>query len=370
MAKGYNTSGDILTATRDGQDLNALWNQYQDLLSAFNATRQPLIDLLTFNVTEIIDDVPQAVEEDFEQATEFGVPRSVRPLLTVQQRAYDFNWYDVATRFTFQFLADAPARQVDMVANQVLEADNRLVFKLVMKRLFNNVNTSTVINTVAYNAKPLYNADSEYIPPYKTNTFNAATHTHYVTSGAASLDSGDLEAVAALLEEHGYSRANGYQIVIMVNPAQANPIRLYRAGQTNQNAVVATYDFVPPTGTNIIISATAQLLGQQPAQTWNGFDVVGAYGPYLIVQDGNIPSGYIFAFATLGGNQNANLIGLREHPQASMRGLILKGGDRADYPLVNSTYIHGLGTGVRTRGAGAVMQITASGTYTIPTIYQ
>lgn len=370
MAKGYNTSGDILTATRDGQDLNALWNQYQDLLAAFNATRQPLIDLLAFNVTEVIDDVPQAIEEDFEQATEFGVPRSVRPLLTVQQRAYDFNWYDVATRFTFQFLADAPARQVDMVASQVLEADNRLTFKLVMKRLFNNVNTSTVINTVAYNAKPMYNADGEYIPPYKTNTFVAGSHTHYVTSGAATMDSGDLEAVAALLEEHGYSKANGYQIVIMVNPAQANPIRLYRAGQTNQNAVVATYDFVPPTGTNIIISATAQLLGQQPAQQWNGFDVVGAYGPYLVVQDGNIPSGYIFAFATQGGQSNANLIGIREHPQASMRGLILKGGDRADYPLVNSTYIHGLGTGVRTRGAGAVMQITASGTYTIPTIYQ
>lgn len=368
MAKGFNTSGDILTTTRDGQDLNKIWSDYQDALNDFNATRQPLIDLLSFSVSEVIEDVSQAVEEDFEESSEFGVPKSIRPALTIQQRAFDFKFYDVAARFTFRFLADATARQVDAVAAQIMEADNRLIFKLVMKRLFNNVNTSTLINGTAYNAKPLYNADSEYIPPYKTNTFDPATHTHYVSSGAAGLDSGDLEAIASLLEEHGFTRGNGYQIVIMVNPAQANPIRLYRAGVVNQNGAVATYDSVVPQGTNIILPSSVQLFGNQPQQTWNGFDVVVSYGPYLVIQDGNIPSGYLFAFATQGGAATSNLVGIREHANASLRGLILRGGDRNEYPLVNSTYIHGLGTGVRTRGAGAVMQITA-GAYAIPAIY-
>jgi hypothetical protein len=191
-----------------------------------------------------------------------------------------------------------------------------------------------------------------------------------VTSGAATVDSGDFEAVAGLLEEHGYNRVNGYQIVIMVNPAQVTPLmRAWRAGVTNQNAAVASYDFVPPSGTNIILPATVQLFGAQPQPSWNGFDVVGAYGPYLIAQDGNIPSGYILAFATTGGSAPANLVGIREHANSDLRGLILKGGDRNEYPLINSTYIHGLGTGVRTRGAGAVMQITAAGSYTIPAAY-
>lgn len=371
MAHGYNTSGDVLTRTRDGQDLNALWQAYQDALNAFNATRQPLLDLLTFSVQDIIEDVPQAIEEDFEEASEFGLPKSIRPNMTVQQRAYDFKWYDVSTRFTFQFLADATAGQVDTIAAQVLEADNRLQFQKVMKRLFNNNNSSTTIQGTAYNAKPLYNADSEYIPPFKTNTFNPATHTHYVTSGAATVDSGDFEQAAGLLEEHGYNRQNGYQIVIMVNPAQVTPaMRAWRAGVTNQNAAVASYDFIPPSGTNIILPSTVQLFGGQPSSTWAGFDVVGAYGPYLVVQDGNIPSGYIFAFATAGSAQSANLIGIREHANTSLRGLILRGGDRNQYPLINSTYVHGFGTGVRTRGAGAVMQITASGSYTVPTLYQ
>lgn len=370
MAHGYNASGDILYATRNGQDLNAIWDAYQAMLQAFNATRQPLIDLLTFDVTEIIEDVPQAIEEDFEQASEFGQPKSIRPVVTIQQRAYDFNWYDVAARFTFAFLADATSSQVDAVHAQVLEADNRLQFRLILKRLFNNVNTSTLIQNVAYNAKPLYNADGEFIPPYKTNTFTPGTHTHYVTSGAATVDSGDFEQLAGLLEEHGYTYANGYQIYIMINPSMVTPaMRAWRAGVTNQNSAVASYDFLPPSGTNLILPSNVTIFGSQPQNRWNGFDVVGSYGPYLVVQDGNIPAGYIFAFATQGGNQNTNLIGIRQHAQASLRGLILKGGDRNDYPLVNSTYIHGLGTGVRLRGSGAVMQVTVSGTYTIPAAY-
>jgi hypothetical protein len=370
MAKGINASGDVLTRTRDGQDLNAIWNAYQELLNAWNATRQPLIDLLTFSVTDVIEDVPQGVEEDFEIATEFGQPRSVRPAVTIQQRAYDFNWYDVAARFTFRFLADATAQQVDMTQAQILEADNRLQFKLVMKRLFNNANNNTTIAGAVYPAKPLYNADGEFIPQYAGTSFNAGTHTHYVTSGAATMDSGDVEAIASLLEEHGYKRSTGFQIVILVNPSAAAAIRLWKAGQVNANGVTATYDFVPPTGTNVILPSTVQLFGSQPAQTFRGFDVVGAYGPYLIVQDNNIPTGYMAAFATQGGNTSANIVGIREHANASMRGLILKGGDRNQYPIINSTYIRGMGTGVRTRGAGAVMQITANASYTTPTQYQ
>lgn len=370
MPNGIHATGDILTRTRDGQDLNAIWNAYQELLRNWNSTRQPLIDLLSFNTDQIVDDVAQGVEEDFEEATEFGQPKSIRPNVTIQQRAYDFKWYDVATRFTFQFLADATSQQVDVAAAQVLEADNRLIFKKVMRRLFNNANNSTVINNVAYQAKPLYNADSEYIPDYAGVTFNAATHTHYVTSGAAGIDSGDVETLVSLLEEHGYKRATGYQIVVMINPAQAPAVRSWRANVTNANAAVAQYDFVPPKGVNIILPSTVSLFGDQPAQTYAGFDVVGAYGPYLVIMDSNIPAGYMFAFATQGSSTASNLVGIREHPNSSMRGLILKGGDRNQYPIINSTYIHGFGTGIRTRGAGAVMQITASGSYTVPTIYQ
>ena len=59
MAKGYATSADILTRTRDGQDLNAVWDSYQQALQDFNSARTPLADLLSFGVTNVIEDIVQ-----------------------------------------------------------------------------------------------------------------------------------------------------------------------------------------------------------------------------------------------------------------------------------------------------------------------
>ena len=52
-----------------------------------------------------------------------------------------------------------------------------------------------------------------------------------------------------------------------------------------------------------------------------------------------------------------------------MRGLRLVKGRSADYPLQESMYQRGFGTGIRRRGAGVVMQIKATGSYVIPTQY-
>lgn len=43
-------------------------------------------------------------------------------------------------------------------------------------------------------------------------------------------------------------------------------------------------------------------------------------------------------------------------------------GNWAKYPLVESFFQRGLGTGVRHRGAAAVVQIKASGTYDLPEV--
>lgn len=58
---------------------------------------------------------------------------------------------------------------------------------------------------------------------------------------------------------------------------------------------------------------------------------------------------------------------LREHSR--IKGLQLVPGSNGDYPLVDSYWVRGFGTGVRHRLAGMVMQITASGSYTAPSLY-
>jgi hypothetical protein len=63
-----------------------------------------------------------------------------------------------------------------------------------------------------------------------------------------------------------------------------------------------------------------------------------------------------------------NPVGFRQHANAGLRGLRLIPGNQSNYPLIDSYYSRGFGTGVRHRGAGIVMQITA-GAFAIPADY-
>lgn len=376
MSKGYAASGDILTVTRDGQDLNKIWNDYQAALATFNANRQPLIDLLSFSVENVIEDIVQPGTERFEEATEFGIPVSIRPAPITTQRAFPFKWYDLRAGYTFQFLAGGPnalggatSAQLDAVLSMAMEADNALQFDQVMKALFNNANRSAGINGIAYTVTALYNADSGYIPPYQGTTFDGSTHTHYIASGAASLDSTDLDQGAALVQEHGFSAAAGYTIVILANKTEGDVIKTFRRGVVNNNAQTAVYDFIPAAGTGFLLPSGWDVAsGSQPGASFAGMDVLGMYGPYLIVQNNNIPSGYLAFLASAGRNSQLNIVGIREPVQASLKGLIQKPGNNSNYPLIDSFFIRGLGAGVAQRGAGAIMKVTAGG-YTVPTSF-
>lgn len=366
--RGFNTEGDILTQTADGRDLNDLWREFQATLAVQNAARQAVVDFLTFPVQNIIEDVPQISGDDFEEASEFGEPKSIRAALSYFSLAFDFKWYDIAARFTWKFLAEANASQVEAVHSSVLEADNRLIFNQVMKTLFNPVNKAADIKGTSYTVYKLYNNDGTVPPEYKGNV-HTGTHTHYVTSGAATVDSGDVENLINHLRHHGYSDANGVRLVLMVNTAQADVIRTFRFGVANNNAAVAQYDFIPAQGSPAFLLPGAGMVGNQVPNTLNGLTVIGSYGPALVVEEDYIPAGYMVIIGTGGRANLNNPVGIREHANAGLRGLRLVKGRDNDYPLVDSFYSRGFGTGVRQRGGAAVMQITAAGAYATPAAY-
>ena len=81
MAKGISTLGDVLVnQTADGVDLNQIWAEIQDVLELYNKERSAVVSLLSFPTTLVADAVPQSISSDsFEEATEFGVPRAIRP---------------------------------------------------------------------------------------------------------------------------------------------------------------------------------------------------------------------------------------------------------------------------------------------------
>lgn len=367
---GFHTEGDVIRTTVNGVDLNVLWREFTAALDLLNRQRQPLVDLLTYTVAQPVATVPQVGSSaNFEKASEFGVPIAVRTGVGYFQMGFAFDWYDTGARYTWKYLAEADDAQIRSVFDTILEGDNRLVFTEVMRSLFRNTNRTAEIEGQNYTVYAFYNNDGTVPPTYKTNTF-LGTHQHYRTSGAATVTSGDLEEMLDDLEAHGYSAANGYSLVFLTNKQEVNTIRTFKSVQ---NGGTARYDFIPALGTpNFLLPdnfrVNTEAGGTRPASTYRGIAVAGAYGDAIILVDDFMPAGYMALFATGGPDNVANPIGIREHPRAELRGLRMVKGRSPDYPLQDSYWQRGFGTGIRHRGAGMIMQITA-GAYTIPSMY-
>lgn len=363
---GYNQQSDVLVAqSLDGVDYNKMWTEFQQSLAIQNAERTAIVQFLTFPVSSPTDQVSQLSGAKFERQTEYGEPRGVRQQPTTFWLGYDLVDYDIAIRYTWKYLANATSAQVEALHSSVIEADNQNLFVAVMRALYaGNTNRSTNINDQPYTVYGLYNADGTVPPSYKSNVFDG-THTHYTVSGAATIDSGDLDALMQQLTEHGYSRVNGVQQVVAVNSREGKVIRQFRI------ATGASYDFIPSASeaTALILDPGQTVSGGQPASFYKGLNVIGSYGEALIIEDDNFPPSYVTIIGT-GGRENLNNpVGLREPTNASLRGLKLVKGPDNDYPLTDSFYIHSFGSGIRQRGGAAVMQIKASGSYTAPTQY-
>jgi hypothetical protein len=285
-----------------------------------------------------------------------------------------FDWFDLAARMTWMFLADATQQQVDAIQNAAIEADSMLVFRTIMTKLFDNTNSVATIAGNPYNSYAFWNADGNVPPPYRTSTF-LGSHTHYTTTNGAVLEADDLDDLIDNVTEHGYTKALGYRIVVMINKAQAGVIRSFRSAASNatpglHDATHGDWDFIPAQGTaSSLLPRDVVLQGQQVANSLNGLNVIGSYGDVLIVQDDYMPAGYLVCFATGGQAAVNNPIGFRQHANPSLQGMRLVAGPKQDYPLIESYYMRGFGVGILQRGAGAVMQVVTGTTYTPPTTY-
>lgn len=368
--EGILTQGDLVTVTADGVDLNALWNQFSESVAIYNEAMDALIGLLTYPVTTPIEPVVQIGEVSFEEASEMGVPRGAGMPIEVFQMGYDLRHYDKRNAYTWMFLADADARQIEAIHNAVLWADKRLVFRKVLEALFDNRVRRANIRNAAYNVYPLYNGTDGVAPPrFKNNVF-LDTHNHYMVSGNATLDSSDLEDLFEQIAEHGYNPQAGTQFLLLANKAEVDVVKTFRRGVVNNNSITAGYDFIPAANQPPMILPNAEgLLGNQPENVWQGVPLVGSYGFWRICEEDYIPAGYLLGLGFGGRFNLTNPVGMRQHANPAMAGLRIIAGNYQRYPLVDGFYARTFGTGVRQRGGAAIMQIKASGDYDIPASY-
>lgn len=176
MAPGYNAFADIIRTTVDGVDLNHIWDEHAETLQIWNDARSSIASLLPYRTDLSADLVPQTSSGgDFEEASEYGVPNSIRTAPDLTRVGFPLRWYDLATRYTWKFLSEASAAQVAAVHASALESDNKLVFGLVMRALLNS--TSPGANDDGTPIMPLYNGDGATPPPSAGRRSSTSTRT-------------------------------------------------------------------------------------------------------------------------------------------------------------------------------------------------
>lgn len=363
---GYGTEGDALpriSTLADGTDLNVIWQEIQHTITAWNEHRSALTALLAYQTTVSADAIPQSnSEQHFELASEFGEPESLRGPSSHLLLGYTFNDYDAASRFTWKALRAMTTEQVRASFNQALEMDNRNVNGHILLRLFS---PETVENEFGTSVYGLWNGDTLKPPTYLGKSF-AVNHTHYLVSGAATVDSGDLDTLIKHVQEHGYGVNDG-QLVLLCNPAEADVISTFRVGTESATGIYPAHDFIPSEGSPAFF-APNEIVGKRAPEKFNRLRVSGSYGPLYVIPDELVPAGYLAVAATYGENSPLNAIAVREHENPRYRGFRTIPGTTPGYPLLDTFFTRSFGTGVRRRGQAAVMQVKANGSYEVPEI--
>jgi hypothetical protein len=366
VAKGISSAGDVLVSTlNDGTDLNDVWAEIAQVLDLYNTERSGIVDLLSYHTTQAADAVPQSISSDsFEEATEFGVPRAIRPPSDVLKLGFTYRDYDLALRATWRFLREATQEQVTSQVTRVLESDNKNVTGAILGRLFNPVVEQ---NEWQHNCYGLWNADMTP-PPYLGKTFDSA-HTHYLVSNSTVIDSQDIEQMIRHVKEHGYGTRNGSQMLIFAHPddVQLASLTAWRAGvEYRSGGPLPLYDFIPSALMPAWIS-DEQIHGPIPAADFHGLEVHGSFAGALLCQSYFVPLGYVAVVASGGPGSESNPVGFREHVNSDYHGLRKIAGP-GKYPLQDATFARGFGVGTRHRGAAVVCKIAASGSYSAPVI--
>jgi hypothetical protein len=364
-ANGYSTVAD-LHQTVDGKDWSAIWAEFQATLKLLNTQRTAVAQLFTANTTNSSDWVEQSIgDTEFEKASEFGVPKSVRVSPSLLQFGFPFDWYDVRKAWTWRFLAEVESGQLEAIHASILEADNRLVFRDVLNALLTKTTKLTRnINENNVSVYSLWDGEDDATPPSYAGKSFAPGHDHYRTTNG-QFEATDLDYLIRNITEHGYGADFGSQIVILAHPDDADIITTFRAGQEAADGGKAANDFIPAANAPAFLSDQT-IIGDRAPASYEGLKVVGSYGEAFIVTSSWVPVGYVTAVAS--GGAHAPLA-FREHKTPNLRGLQLIPGDNSAYPLQNSYYVRAFGVGVRHRGAAAVLQITPNEDYTSPTIF-
>lgn len=310
--------------TADGIDTRMLYKEFITGVSMYNEVEWGLLSKFVRPTTKETVKVWQRSMEMVEEAEGYKASwQSVVPVdIDIGLRDYALGY-----AFTKRALQDQTANELKEVQSEALRADQRLLAKL----FFEAVLTPGVSGA----SVGFWDAFETRAPAaWKNNSF-LTSHSHYGTTGAATVALADLNALKLNIRQHGYAGP----LFLFINSAQARDIENL-GGWTSAL-------------TENTIIETIATLGLAAVKNMQGLS---------IVIDDWVPSGYLLAL-----EGTVKPIQMREPLNASARGLKLFEGPHEAYPLLEAYYERRAGMAVGHRGAGAVLQITTDASYTAPT---
>jgi hypothetical protein len=353
---GFITRSDVLETvpgsrglTLDGQNVNEIWADMQAMLEAFNSSNDQVVSLLTFSTIKSNEKVGVPVNPGFQKATEFGRPSKIR--MAQIARGFPLDHFDLGDGYTQEYIDSATGAQLVAVQATILNAWTSLEREISMEAVFNNVNLTDKDGIAV---KRLYNADGE-VPPTIKRWSHAGSHTHYLINASAGsgFAQADLDTMGEHLVHHGFREFGDAAFILLAHRDEMAAIRGFA-------------NFIPAETSSrpAAVPGSGVIAGVQRGAP-GGLTVEGWVNDWTVVEFNDIPSGSLFGMVSGGPLDTRNIVGLRQHENASARGLRLIEGNRQNYPLYDSVYDGYLGAGVGQRGAGVIMQDAAS--YAVPT---
>ncbi len=249
--------------------------------------------------------------------------------------------------------------QYEAVVQTILNQNNNLVFRHILRALFKN--TTTAYTDRVYGAltiQPLANADSVVYPPVYGSTAEA-TETMYLapnyTEATISDTNDPIKLIRDKLEPHYGYPEGGSPIVVLANTSAIPYVKLLTAFDS-----LPFYNVQP--GANISVPANVD-----PSRIPAGGRVVGVAHGCTIVEWPRMVTGWLLGF-----HQDAPAPLKRRIDDVDGLGdglVMVPGSADQDYPFHTAKWRHRFGYGVGNRLGAVACALNGTGTYSIATGY-
>ena len=157
----------------------------------------------------------------------------------------------------------------------------------------------------------------------------------------------------------GLRHAVGSQLIILANPAEAEVIQGWRAGEVSRQRAKGPVRLRASLKCPAVLT-NENVVGAIPPPDFHGLKVLGAYGKAWLIETNYVPAGYVAVVASGGPGVPTTRSRCGSTQTSPIRACGLSQGIGADYPLIDSFFARGVGVGVRHRGAAAVVQVTTN----------